>query len=87
MCVASAEALPAAAPRSQLPFLEAILLETMRVLPPAYMIGRCAREDSALGEWRVPRGTTILVGCVLMHRCAVPCTRRLLLHIKYIPYI
>eukprot|EP00873_Tetraselmis_striata_P021841 jgi/Tetstr1/442105/TSEL_030262.t1 len=57
-------------PASQLPFLEAILLETMRVLPPAYMIGRCAREDSALGEWRVPRGTTILVGCVLMHRDA-----------------
>mmetsp|Transcript_22474 Transcript_22474/g.62331 ORF Transcript_22474/g.62331 Transcript_22474/m.62331 type:complete len:545 (+) Transcript_22474:187-1821(+) len=53
---------------SELPYLEAVLLETMRVLPPAYMIGRCAKEDVELGGWAIPKGTSMLVGCVVMHR-------------------
>lgn len=67
--------LPFAAPVSEtpaycsdLPYLEAVILETMRVLPPAYMVGRCAKEDVTLGDWHIPKGTTMLVGCVVMHR-------------------
>ena len=57
------------AARSNLPYLDAVLLETMRVLPPAYMVGRCAKDDVNLGGYDIPKGTTILIGCVIMHRC------------------
>ena len=53
---------------SDLQYLDAVLLETMRVLPPAYMVGRCAKDDVTLGDWDIPKGTTMLIGCVVMHR-------------------
>lgn len=51
--------------------LESVILETMRVLPPAYMVGRCANQDIFLGggaTYRLPKGTTVLVSPYLMHK-------------------
>ena len=55
-----------------LPFTEAIILETMRLKPPAYIIGRSnSISDVHLGEndkYDIPRGSTILVSPYLAHR-------------------
>ena len=54
----------------QLKYTRAILSEAMRLLPPAWMIGRRALEDITLdwskGPTRVPRGTTILISPFVM---------------------
>ena len=46
--------------RRQLPYLEAVVLETLRLRPPAYMVGRCASRPVSLaaaqGEYRLPAG-------------------------------
>lgn len=51
-----------------MPYLEAIILETLRLYSPAYMVGRCARVDTTLGPYRLPAGTTVLVSPYVMHR-------------------
>ena len=38
-----------------------IALEAMRLYPPAYVIGREATVDCAIGGYAVPRGTTVLM--------------------------
>jgi cytochrome P450 len=45
----------------RLKFTEMIALESMRLYPPAYVIGREAVVDLALGDYLVPRGTTLLM--------------------------
>jgi cytochrome P450 len=45
----------------KLKFTEMIALESMRLYPPAYVIGREAIVDCAIGGYHVPRGTTILL--------------------------
>ena len=57
-----------AADLARLPLTTAAVYEAMRLLPPAYMVGRCAARDVALGPWRVPAGTTLLVSPYLLHR-------------------
>ncbi|CAI5485573.1 unnamed protein product [Closterium sp. Naga37s-1] len=52
----------------KLKYLEAVIQETLRLMPPAYIVGRCACRDTRLGEWRVPQGTTVLVSPYLLHR-------------------
>ena len=55
-----------------LPFTEAIILETMRLKPPAYIVGRSnSISDVHLDEnnkYDIPRGSTILVSPYLAHR-------------------
>lgn len=53
---------------TSLQYLEAAVLETMRVMPPAYLLGRCTAMDSTLGGYDVPAGTTILISPYVMHR-------------------
>lgn len=52
----------------------AVLSETMRLLPPAWMVGRRALRDVTLDfeghELCVPAGTTVLVSAFLLHRDA-----------------
>lgn len=52
----------------QLPYLEAVVLETLRLRPPAYIVGRCAAEADDLAGYHVQPGTTILVSPYIMHR-------------------
>ncbi len=51
-----------------MPYLESVVLETLRLYSPAYMVGRCAREEASLGPYTLPAGTTILVSPYVMHR-------------------
>lgn len=52
----------------RLPFLEAVLKETMRLHPPAYLVGRYTVRDLELGEAFLPAGTLVLVNIYGMHR-------------------
>lgn len=39
--------------------LQAVVLETLRLRPPAYLVGRCASEDVVLGSYKLPAGTIL----------------------------
>jgi cytochrome P450 len=54
---------------SKLPYVNAVVLETLRQHPPEYMIGRCATEEVALGSsgYTVAKGTTAIVSPYLLH--------------------
>lgn len=52
----------------QMPYLEAVVLEALRLYSPAYMVGRCARAETSLGPYVLPAGTTVLVSPYVMHR-------------------
>lgn len=54
---------------SRLRYLEACVLESLRLHPPAYLIGRCATMDTTLpGLGDVPQGATVLPCAYLAHR-------------------
>jgi cytochrome P450 len=59
---------PTLADLPSLPFCEAVINESLRLYPPAYVMGREATEDLRLGEYRVPRGMLILMSQWVMHR-------------------
>ncbi|EFJ44932.1 hypothetical protein VOLCADRAFT_82539 [Volvox carteri f. nagariensis] len=61
---------PTAASVRDMPYLESIVLETLRLYSPAYMVGRCAQVDATLGPYSLPTGTTVLVSPFVMHRDA-----------------
>ncbi|KAK9903986.1 hypothetical protein WJX75_001915 [Coccomyxa subellipsoidea] len=61
-----AEPLPANV--QELRYLQAVVLETLRLRPPAYIVGRCAATDVSLGGHQLPKGTTVLVSPWVMHR-------------------
>src|SRR5205085_1898765 len=54
----------------RLPYAEAVVKESMRLHPPAWVVGRLAVEDLELVGTRVPRGATVLVSPWVMHRDA-----------------
>lgn len=60
--------LPTAADVPNLRYTESVILEAMRLFPPAYAFGRKARQDCELGGYRVPAGTTVIVSQWVMHR-------------------
>mmetsp|Transcript_9019 Transcript_9019/g.22610 ORF Transcript_9019/g.22610 Transcript_9019/m.22610 type:complete len:265 (+) Transcript_9019:61-855(+) len=62
--------LPIAADYSRLPYAEAVVLETMRLFPPAYMVGRCCAEDVVVGGFSLAKGTTLLISPYLLQRDA-----------------
>ncbi|GLC37963.1 hypothetical protein PLESTF_000605900 [Pleodorina starrii] len=66
--VCGRDAPPTAASVRHMPYLESIVLETLRLYSPAYMVGRCASVDAALGPYSLPAGTTVLVSPYVMHR-------------------
>ena len=61
--------LPNASHYSRLKYAEAVVLETMRMQPPAYMVGRCCAEDVFIagGKYALPKGTTVLIAPYLLH--------------------
>ncbi len=47
---------------------EHVLLESMRLYPPAFVVGREALVDTEVGGYRCPRGTTVLMPESVVHR-------------------
>lgn len=54
-----------------LPYIRAILQETMRVYPPVYALPRVAIGDDELGGYPIPRGTVVIVSIAGVHASRV----------------
>lgn len=52
----------------RLPYALKVLKESMRLYPPAYLVGRQAIRDVALGPHTIPKGTIVMVNIYMMHR-------------------
>ena len=53
---------------AHLPFARAVLAESMRLYPPAWILGRRATEPYTLGEHRLPARTIVLMSQWVVHR-------------------
>ncbi len=53
-----------------LPFAEQVLKETLRLYPPAWLIGRSPTESVMLGGYSISPGATILICPYVLHRNA-----------------
>jgi len=56
-----------AADVSKLPLTDAVIKESLRLYPPAYMIGREATREVRIGAWELPPRTTVLMSIWGMH--------------------
>ena len=54
----------------RLPFTRAVVAETMRIYPPAWILGRSLADDLEVGGWRLPAGSIVLTLPWVMHRDA-----------------
>lgn len=61
-------ALPTLHDLQRLPYAERVLHESMRLYPPAWVIGRAVKTPYTLGQYRLPKGTLILMSQYVMHR-------------------
>jgi len=59
---------PTAADIPRLPLVEAILKESMRLFPPAYVVGRRPIEDITIGGHFIPAGMNVLMCPWIVHR-------------------
>jgi cytochrome P450 len=48
-----------------------VIEESMRLYPPAWVVGRRAIDDDELGGYRVARGTNILLPIFYLHRSSL----------------
>lgn len=55
---------------AKLPLLGAVVKESLRLYPPAYMIGREATRAVRVGPWELPASTTVLMSIFGMHHDA-----------------
>ena len=62
--------LPGMADLGSLPYTRAVLSESMRLYPPAWVIGRSAINDCTIGGYPVPAGKTILMSQWVIHRAS-----------------
>ena len=60
--------MPTAEDLLRLPYTRAVIEESMRLYPPAWMIGRAVKKDDTIGRYRVPAGTFVLVSPYVTHR-------------------
>jgi cytochrome P450 len=60
--------IPSADDTPRLPYTNAVIAESMRLLPPVYLLGREATADLELGGYRVKRGYTVLMSEWVNHR-------------------
>jgi len=59
---------PTAADVSKLVFCEQVIRESMRLYPPAYVVGRRPIEDLSIGGHFIPAGTNVLMSQWIVHR-------------------
>ena len=52
----------------RLRYVEMVLAESMRLYPPAWAMGRYARNDFQLGDYFLPAKTTVLISQFVVHR-------------------
>ena len=52
----------------RLRYVEMVLAESMRLYPPAWAMGRYARNDFQLGDYFLPAKTTVLISQFVTHR-------------------
>jgi cytochrome P450 len=52
----------------KLPYLHAVILESLRLFPPAFMLARTSVEKMNIGGYEIPAGTTLLASQWVMHR-------------------
>jgi cytochrome P450 len=52
----------------RLPYTLQVLKESMRLYPPAYLLGRQAIRDVTVGGHRLPAGTIVMINILAMHR-------------------
>jgi cytochrome P450 len=52
----------------RLQYVEMVLAESMRLYPPAWAMGRYARNDFQLGDYFLPAKTTVLISQFIAHR-------------------
>ncbi|MDI1436901.1 cytochrome P450 [Polyangium sorediatum] len=62
--------LPTTEHLARLPFARAVILETLRLYPPAWAIGREAIEETSLAGYRIPKGTQLWISQWVNHRDA-----------------
>ena len=61
---------PTAADLPRLPYTERVIKEALRLYPPAYVILRLAIEDAQIGDYLVPRGSSVGASPWVTQRCA-----------------
>jgi cytochrome P450 len=54
--------------KSKLPFLQCILKEVLRLYPPAWAINRSPKKDVSLHGHIIPKGTSIMINTLRLHR-------------------
>ena len=60
--------LPGAADLGALPFVEQVVTESMRLYPPAWVVGRRALAEYAIGEFVVPARSVVFMSPYVMQR-------------------
>ena len=62
--------LPALDDLSQLRYTEGVFAESLRLYPPAWAIGRRAKQDFSVGEYMIPARSIVLMSPWVVHRDA-----------------
>ncbi len=56
---------------SESSYLDAVLSESLRLYPPAWILGRDTLRDLEVCGWRIRKGATVLMSQLVMHRSAL----------------